>query len=218
MTQEQAVNEWQTLGIDICEVDFNCGGDNMGDADFSFYLKNGKLTTETTQELEDYLFDLMMVKVEFYTNSNGTYIGEKGTVKIELETDDDNTLYFNFTKYSQSEYNETYNIIADVVLTGEEVEYFKNKIARVFGGFEFETQISYNRDFIMSDADEKIEHDLIDKIESVAEETYPDEEGELEDWFEFGTTDEGDYLEELTIDGNILKILVRRSVTTFQDN
>lgn len=217
MEQEQAVKEWQDLSIDKCEVSFDCGGDSMGDTDFSFFSKGNKVTS-VSQELQDYVENVMYNQCTFYQNSDGHYQGERGIVEITLEEDDDDdTYYFVCQKYATAEYNETFTIIEDVKLTQNQLVYINDNISTIWGGSDDHTQIIYKRDFILTDEDEVIENELKALIENVAENVKPDVEGEVQEWHQF-TTNDDNKLEELTIDGDILKISVRGSVTTFQDS
>ena len=153
----------------------------------------------------------------FYQNSDGHYQGERGIVEITLEEDDDDTYYFVCQKYATAEYNETFTIIEDVKLTQNQLVYINDNISTIWGGSDDHTQIIYKRDFILTDEDEVIENELKALIENVAENVKPDVEGEVQEWHQF-TTNDDNKLEELTIDGDILKISVRGSVTTFQDS
>lgn len=218
-TQEQAVKEWQDLLLTKCEVKFSCGGDSMGDTEFHFF-SNGKLVTEVSQELQDYIEDKMYSNVTFYQNSDGHYQGESGTVGVELATDDEEP-YFVFQKYAQAEYNESYRLIADVKLTAEQVDFIKKNVTAIFGGADDFTQIVWKRDFILTDSDENMLADLQAEIENVAEGEIPEvdcDSYEINDWFSFSTNREDDEDSELTIVGDILKLNVRRSVTTYEDS
>jgi len=218
-TQEQAVKEWQELLLTKCEVKFNCGGDSMGDTDFSFF-SNGKLVTEVSQDLQDYIENKMYDNVTFYQNSDGHYQGESGTVGVELATDDEEP-YFVFQKYAQAEYNESYRLVADVKLTAEQVEFVNKSISAIFGNNDEQTQIVWKVDVILTDDDEKMLEDLIQEVENVAEGEIPEvdcDNYEINDWFAFSTSNEDDEDSELTIVGDILKLNVRRSVTTYEDS
>jgi len=216
MEHEQAVKEWQDLSIDKCEVEFDCGGDSMGNTDFTFY-SNGNMVTNVSQELQDYVENKMYDQCSFYQNSDGHYQGERGTVNITLEQDDDDTYSFVCQKYATAEYNETYTIIEEVKLTPKQIDYINKNISTIWGGSDDHTQIIYKRDFILTDEDEELEEDLKKQIENVAENVEPDVEGEVQEWYQF-TTNDDNKLEELTIDYDVLKISVRGSITTYQES
>lgn len=214
ITQEQAIKEWQDLLLTKCEVKFHCGGDDMGDVEFSFY-SNGNLVTEVSQELQDYIENKMYNNVTFYQNSDGHYQGESGIVLVGLETDDDEP-YFVYSKSSQAEYNETWRCVTDVKLNDKQIQFIKKNVTQIFGGLDDSTQVVWKNDVILTESDEDILDEITTEVEIVGESEIPDCEGDVNEWFAFNTSnDEGD---EMIIEGNILKLNVRRSITTYEDS
>jgi hypothetical protein len=216
MEQEQAIKEWQDLSIEICKVEFDCGGDSMNNTDFHFY-SNGKLIADVSQDLQDYVENIMYNQCSFYVNSDGHYQGERGVVEITLEKDYDDTYCFVCTKYATAEYIERYTIIGEVKLTPKQIDYINKYVSNIWGGSDDRTQITYKRDFILTDEYEQIENEIYTLIDDVAQDTIPDVEGEVEEGYQF-TTNDDEKLEELTIEGDMLKIVVICRVTIFQDS
>lgn len=216
MTLEQAIAEWKELNIDKCEVEFDCGGDDMGDTEFHFF-SNGVIVTNVSQELQDFVENKMYDNVTFYQNSNGHYIGESGTVMVGLEEDDEEP-YFVYSKSSTAEYSEIIHTFINVELTKEQVDFIKKNVTNIFGNFDEETQIVYKHDFILTDNDEMVEDELKTLLFDTAEGTYPDiqDDSEVQEWFAFSAVDEEHNIEELTIKADKLKIMVRRNVTTYE--
>ena len=213
MTLEQAIAEWKELNIDYCEIEFNCGGDSMNDTEVHFY-SNMKLITNVSQELSDYFEDEMYKHCEFYVNSDGHYIGESGTVTIKFVDEDEDELYFTYSKTSTAEYSENFNIDVKIDLTQEQADYLNANVSNIFGSESDIIRFIYKRDFILTDNDEKIEKDLKNLIENTAEKTYPDVVGELQEWYRFSTDED----EGIVIgDDNILNVVVNRSVITYSE-
>ena len=107
-TEQDAVQEWKRLGITSCTMQFSCGGDSMNDYSFEF-CKDGVGKVES-EELKDFFDNEVFKKVEFYENSDGHYIGEAGSVEIELNGtgEEDDEHFFSYSKTSQSEWNESF--------------------------------------------------------------------------------------------------------------
>lgn len=205
---------WKKLKIDRCECQFDCGGDNMGNTDFTFYDKKGEIASPP--ELEEYFNNAMYENVDFYVNSDGHYQGESGTVTITLEDGE-----FSYSKSATSEYSENISTIIEVELTKKEIDFIKKNVSNINGGDGF--AINYKRDLILTDEDEKLVEGLENKLTDVAASHEPDledtefPEGEIqEDWYTFTTNSEHDEIKELTIEGNKLKIVVTNSVTDFR--
>lgn len=216
---KEAVKIWKELGIDRAEFEFSCGGDSMNDTTINFYGKNNKIIH--SQELTDFFDDEIYRAVEFYEASDGHYQGEAGVVHINLDSDSDDEAEHEFTysKDATAEYNETFTEVADVELTDEQVAFIKKNISNMNGGDDSNLTINYIRDFIMTDDDERIVKEIENLIDDEARDydfKEVSDEAERTDWYTYTTNNE--HLEELTIEGNILKLEVSRTFTTYQES
>lgn len=210
MTTEDAIKLWKELRIETCTMDFNCGGDSMGDTSFSFSDDKGDVSC---QELEDYFDNEVYQRVDFYVNSDGHYQGESGTVDITLNDDGDD---FDYCKNAQSEYSETHTSETEIELSPEMVAFINDNVSNINGADEGEVVINFKREFIMTDEQEKIQEKLQEKIYDEISAYEPDDlNGDIDEWFSFTTNEEG---EELTIEGNRLKVTVRNSYTEYRDS
>lgn len=210
MTTEDAIKLWKKLRIETCTMDFNCGGDSMGDTSFSFTDKNGDVSCD---ELKDFFDNEVYQRVDFYVNSDGHYQGESGTVDITLNDDEDD---FEYCKNAQSEFSETHISKTEIELSPEMVAFINDNVSNINGAEGDEVRINFKREFIMTDEQEKIQEELQEKIYDEISDYEPDDLSEdIDEWFSFTTNEEG---EELTIEGNRLKITVRNSYTEYRDS
>jgi hypothetical protein len=97
---EVAVQCWKDLKINHCIMDFSCGGDSMRDYDFKFYDKYENVLPSDI--LNDFFKHEVFEKVDFYVNSGDEYIGEFGTVRIELNEEQAD---FEYTKSTTSDHS-----------------------------------------------------------------------------------------------------------------
>lgn len=210
MDVKDAIKLWKKLRIKTCTMDFNCGGDSMGDTSFSFTDKNGDVSCD---ELKDFFDNTVYQKVNFYEISDGYYQGESGTVEITLNDEGDD---FEYCKNAQSEYSETHTSETEIELSPEMVAFIQENVSNINGAEGEETTINFKREFIMTDEQEKIQEKLQEKIYDEISAYEPDDLSEdTDEWFTFTTNEEG---EELTIEGNRLKITVRNSYTEYRDS
>ena len=211
MELAQAVKLWKELGITGCTMHFQCGGDSMGDTSFSFEDQNGDVSC---QELEDFFDNEVYRHVDFYVNSDGHYQGESGTVEIELNEDEDD---FYYSKCATSEWSETETSIIDVELSPKMIEFIQKNISNINGSYDDNAVINFKREFIMTNEDEALLKEIEDKVFKVVENYEPSlNDGELEEWFTY-TTNDNESLDDLTIEGNVLKVIVNNSVLIFRD-
>ena len=200
---EVAVQCWKDLKINHCIMDFSCGGDEMQDVDFVFYGENENVLPSDT--LNDFFKVEVFEKVDFYVNSSDEYIGEFGTVRIELnETQAD----FEYTKSTTSELSERITESFVYQLTDEEFNIFKDKIKDINGEGR-SVYFNYKSDCIISDDEISILEKFERKIKNfITDAIIENEHGEQEEESENFECDVEDTLntEEKTID-----ILVSRS-------
>ena len=217
MNKQEAIQEWKQLGIKHAEFEFSCGSDSMNDTTLNFFDKDNKIIKDVDDYLHNYIDDEVYKQVTFYEASDGHYQGEAGIVTIELDdSDDDETEHeFTYSKESEAEYNETFTEVADVELTDRQVEFIKLNVSNINGGDDSDITFNYKRDFIMTDKDDEIEKELNELIYDCASNyDFEQSEGESTDWFSFTTNN--DKLDELTIEGNILKLEVQRTFIVYQ--
>lgn len=218
---DEIIKLWKEKGIARAVCEFSCGGDSMNETVYRLYDKNdNEVEGEDVQEIKDFFENEIYNEVEFYVNSDGHYLGEFGTVDITLNEDEENVNgpYFEYSKNSRSEWSETVVNVVDVELTQPMIDFINANVDSIVGGMDDE-QINYKRDFIMSEEDELLVQELQELINDVAGDYEPEldnDEDTLDEWYTY-TTSDGNVLPSLTIDGNILKVAVRNSITTIKD-
>ena len=207
---ENIIKRWKELNLENAVLDFNCGGDSMGDT--TWYLKNKEGVDVNDEEIESWLDDEVYKQVEFYVNSDGHYQGEAGTVTVELENDET----FTFTKSSQTEWTENVQNDIFIELTNDEIDFINKNVSNINGSNDSNLVFNYKSDFIMTDKLEEVSKGLSKKIDDAVMDYRPniDDESELQDWYTFTTNGEG---EELTIVDNELKVIIDNNVTEFRD-
>ena len=210
---ENAIKIWKKLGIVSSTLEFDCGGDSMGNTQFNFFDKDGEEVE--SKELTDYFDDAVYNHVDFYVNSDGHYQGESGTVEIELDEEEES---FNYSKTAQSEYSESQTSEIEIELSPKMIKFIKDNVLNINGGEGNDATVNFSRDFIMTDEQEKLLEKIKEKIEKQTSEFTPEldnEDGEIDDWFTFTTNAEGNVL---TIKGNSLKISITNSYTEYRDS
>jgi hypothetical protein len=200
---EVAVQCWKDLKINHCIMDFSCGGDEMQDFDFVFYGEHENVLPSDT--LNDFFKVEVFEKVDFYVNSSDEYIGEFGTVRIELN---EKQADFGYTKSTTSELSERITESFVLQLTAEEFNIFRDKIKDINGEGR-SVYFNYKSDCIISDDEISILEKFERKIKNfITDVIIENEHGEPEEESENFECDVEDTLntEEKTID-----ILVSRS-------
>lgn len=199
-TEQDAVQEWKRLGITSCTMQFSCGGDSMNDYSFEFCKDSvGKVESE---ELKDFFDNEVFKKVEFYENSDGHYIGEAGSVEIELNGtgEEDDEYFFSYSKTSQSEWNESFTETIVVKLTEEEINFIESKVLRIAGDLETDPFCVYKRDCILSKREMEIRDELGKKLNEIAEEhEFEEASGEKQDYYQWEINTEEMQANELRI-------------------
>lgn len=217
MEIQQVIKLWKDLNIESCEIEFNCGGDSMGDLTASF-TDNVKHDTVECKELQDYFEDAVYNHVQFYVNSDGHYQGEHGTVTVTLNEDDLEEPFFDYSKNAQSEWSESCESVFDIKLPKETAQFVKDNISNINGGDGGYT-VNFKKDLILSDKEETLLQELQETIEQKTNDFSPDiEDGELDDWFTFTTNSDQNALKNLTVKGNNLKMCISNSYTIYKDS
>lgn len=162
-TENDIIQIWKENNIEKCVMEFSCGGDSMGDTDFILYDNEGNQVSndDITEYFEHHIYDY----VDFYEVSDGHYMGESGTVTIELD-EYDGEASFTFNKEAQSEFEETFFGTMEFNLTEVEVKLLEEKISN-FNKSEWDSEvfINYKDDCVITDEEEVILNDLIKRIE-----------------------------------------------------
>lgn len=157
MKTNEAIQLWKERNIQRCVMEFSCGGDSMGDTEFTFYTNEGEIHDD---DLESYFDEAVYKNVEFYEVSNGEYLGEHGTVTITLDNEDE-TLFI-YDKESVSEMYQRVTETTEITISLEEEALF-DKISLI----EIESgQISYTftNDVILSEEEIELMNHLEDRI------------------------------------------------------
>ena len=158
---EQSLKLWKKLMIDHCIMDFSCGGDSMNEFTFLFYDENKNvLHSEDITTLDNFFDEEVFDKVHFYEASDGHYLGEFGTVNIELNDEGDDFIY---TKEASSEYSEAVTEKFTYQLTDDEFDLLSEKISD-FNGDSSGLVINYNLDCIITDKEIDILSNFENKI------------------------------------------------------
>jgi hypothetical protein len=155
---EQSLKTWKDLKIDHCTMNFSCGGDSMNDFSFEFFDENENVLH--SDELDKFFEEEVFDRVDFYVNSDGHYLGEFGTVHIELNEEENN---FEYSKSGSSEYSETTTENFDYQLTDEEFILLRDKISDI-NGDSWNTNVNYKTDCIINDDESNILEELENKI------------------------------------------------------
>jgi len=158
---EESLKLWKKSMIDHCIMDFSCGGDSMNEFTFVFYDENKNvLRSEDIETIDKFFEEEVFDKVDFYVNSDGHYLGEFGTVHIELNNDGDD---FEYSKDSSSEYSESVTEEFIFQLTDDEYDLLSEKISD-FSGDTSGLVVNYNLDCIITDKEIITMNDFEKKI------------------------------------------------------
>jgi hypothetical protein len=219
MELQEALQRFKELNLEQAVLTFDCGGDSMGNTEWELQNANGEVVED--DELKDFFDNEVYNKVDFYVNSDGHYNGEAGIVTVTIETDGDEE-FFSYDKDATSEWTEQCINTIEVKLTPAMAAFISEYVSNINGGDSGFT-INYKKDLFLSDEQET----LVDEIETLIQEDceqyepeMDDEDGSLEDWFNYTTnTEDDDELTELTIkDENILLVRITNSYTVFKED
>ena len=182
MQTNDAIKLWKELNIDRCEMEFSCGGDSMNETDYTLYDKDDKIVD--SPELNDYFEHEVYNEVEFYEVSDGQYMGEFGKVVITLEEDeeDENGGYFSYDKQALSEWEDTFFTDVNIKLSEKEKELLVTKVENINGGgWDNELNVNYKDDCVLTDEEEELLNNLLEKVRDEAENAEIEGEGEETD-------------------------------------
>jgi len=212
MTKEEAIALWNNKGIVRAEMEFYCGGDEMGDYSFTYFDADDKEVE--CKELYVYFDEEVFKHIDFYVNSDGHYMGESGSVHITLDDLelDDADIDFDYVKSAQSEWNESLTNTLSVTLNEEQINYVKEFVSSFNGGSDEFTQFNYSKDFIMTDEHERIEKEIGDIINDITTDYEPDTENEVGEWFNYQNE------EPMFDDDNTLLVEMNNESTIYRDS
>jgi hypothetical protein len=180
--EKDAVKLWEKLGVSNATLTFNCGGDSMGDTDWELFDKYGGVVS--SDELVNYFNTVVYDEVDFYVNSDGHYIGEFGTVEVEL-TDEGEDSTFMYAKCASSEWEESIHNDIEIELTENEANYIKSFVSDINGGEDEDVNFNYKKDFIKTDEMVEIEGSIAEKVNKDTSEYQPEDCYDLRDMYQF---------------------------------
>ena len=202
MTEEEKIIQlWIEKGVSSINFEFDCGGDDMGETTLN--ILDAKGMAIECKEIEDYFDRKIYDNVGFYVNSDGHYMGERGSVNVYLETDEDEP-YFSYSKSSMEEYNEREQFDEMIELSDEEIEYISLYVNNINTGWGEDINFNYGTDFIKTDRHEELEKSISEKLTKYYDDYVPDVVGELSGADMSFNTNEDENV--ITIEGNKLKV------------
>ena len=176
---EEIIKIWKEKNVDRAEFEFSCGGDSMNDTALYIYDKNDNLVNDS--ELEEFFEDQVYSNVEFYEASDGHYIGESGTVYIELDEDT-----FVYGKSSESQWCESHSSTIEIELTEDQSDFILKHVENINGAYDESCNINFKNDFIITDDLSKLIKSIEEKVDDVTSSFVPsDLSEEINDWYRF---------------------------------
>lgn len=185
MEEKEAIKLWKGIGVELAKMHFSCGGDSMGDTEWTLEDKEGN--NIGSSELIDYLDNEVYNQVNFYDASDGHYMGEFGTVEVELveDTEDIDDAYFSFHKYAHSEWEEALYSETELELTEDEANYIKEFVSNINGGEGESPLFNYKIDFIKTDEMGALEESITEKVGKFTVGFQPEECYDLRDFYTY---------------------------------
>lgn len=199
--KEKIIQLWKENGVANIDYEFDCGGDSMGETTLNILDKEGELIE--CKEIEDYFENIIYDNVEFYVNSDGHYMGERGNVYIYLE-ENEGEPYFDYSKSSMEEYNEREDFDVMIELSDEEIEYVGLYVNNINTGWGDDMNFNYKTDFIKTDRHEELEKSIDEKLTQFYDDYEPELLGEDSETDMSLNTNENENV--ITIEGNKLKV------------
>ena len=189
MSEKQKIIQlWIEKEVANIDYEFDCGGDSMGET--NLMILDAKGMAIECKEIEDYFENKIYDNVDFYVNSDGHYIGERGNVYVYLNDEQDD---FDYSKSSTEEYEEFEEFQEFVELTEEEINYINLYVSNINTSWGDDRNFNYKSDFIKTDRHEELEKSIGEKISQYWSDYEPDVTGELIDGQdESWNTNEGD--------------------------
>jgi len=215
---EEIIELWKEKNIGEVKFEFMCGGDQMDETYFEFYDKDGE-DIEIDEEIENYLNERIYKEVNFYEVTDGSYLGESGTVSITLNEDEND---FTFHKDSKFEIIETEKHTIYVGLTEEEYNFLNENVdSIIYDENSLSEEIEYKKDIVITKEKENLIKELINKfIEHNNKISFENTGDEEMDSFNIKTFDDDEDEEKvLTFNENKeLRLIVSRKFQHFYDS
>jgi hypothetical protein len=199
MTEKEVIQLWIENGVDQIDYEFDCGGDSMVETTLNILDKEGN--SIECKEIEDYFENKIYDNVEFYVNSDGHYMGERGNVYVYLNDEKDG---FDYSKTSMEEYSEREEFDVMVELSDEEIEYLGLYVNNINTGWGSDMNFNYATDFIKTDRHEVLEESIGEKLTKFYDDYNPELLGEDSGSDMSLNTNEDENV--ITIEGNKLKV------------
>jgi hypothetical protein len=212
--KEKIIQLWKEKGVANIDYEFDCGGDDMGETTLNIFDKEGNLIE--CKEIEDYFENEIYNNVEFYVNSDGHYMGERGNVNVYLEEEEDEEEpYFSYSKSSTEEYNEREDFDVMIELSDEEIEYISLYVNNINTGWGDDMNFNYATDFIQTDRHEELEKSIDEKLTKFYDDYEPELLGENSETDMSLNTNEDENV--ITIEGNKLKVTLYYDSYVYKD-
>lgn len=207
-----AIELWKSLEISYGNCEFSCGNDSMDETLFHFYDKDD--TEIYKAELISYFDNAMYNAVDFYESSDGHYIGERGNVRFELDTDGNG---FNYVKTSESEYSEEFECEYHITVNDEQKELINKFINGFVGSRDDGIDYVYKADLLINDIDNAKLELLIEFIRDEVEMLNPNgdisiTDGDVEEYYTFSTGNESIGI----LTDNTVKVIKSFRITVFR--
>ena len=210
--KEKIIQLWKENGVANIDYEFDCGGDSMGETTLNILDKEGELIE--CKEIEDYFENIIYDNVEFYVNSDGHYMGERGNVYVYLE-ENEGEPYFDYSKSSMEEYNEREDFDVMIELSDEEIEYISLYVNNINTSWGDDVNFNYGTDFIQTDRHEELEKSIGEKLIKFYDDYEPDVLGELSDSDVSFNTNEDENV--IVIEDNKLKVTLYFDSYVYKD-
>lgn len=208
---EEIIKLWKELQVDFVNFEFSCGGDSMNDTCIHIYDLGGNEIS--CDEISTYIDDEIYKRVEFYVNSDGHYIGEAGNVEVRLSDDEEE---FEYSKSSQSEWSESVESELKIEIDEPTIKFIKDKVLNI-NGEEHNGVVNYKVDCILSDEEEKIADELVEKIVVECQSFSPEDYDIQDDWFRFTTANLDNDNNGIKIVDNKLLVYITQQFTEYKD-
>lgn len=203
--EKKLLNEFKEKGISYAIFTYDAGNDSFNDMVLDFYDTNDKLLEINDSGFETLVEDLIFKNCTFYEASDGHYMGESGTVTISIEEDDDEE-YFNFDKDTKYAYNENILSEIEIILTPIQLDFVENYVSNINGETYSDVNINYKTDFIINNERQIIINELCDLIEQKTSEFIPEDILDLDEYYDYDSSENADNTLELRNDKLILYI------------
>lgn len=189
--EKELIDLWKKNNIKEVVLTFDCGNDSMGNMEWNTYTEDGVCENSIVKNVIETYFDRVVYdNVDFYSISDGHYMGEYGTVSIVLDEEGDEPK-FSYSKSAASEYEDSHTECTSIEITEEAKEVLQRLVSNLTGS-QGEWIIVYKNDCIVTDEETKVINQVCEIINEHSETFDPDTEHEvIDDGFYEWTTNIG---------------------------